>query len=248
MDYKKLNLTIIGHWGAYPGPGEATSCYLFSAEGYNLLLECGSGALSLLQKKHSLLNLDAVTVSHYHADHIADLFCLQYAVRVDMELGLRSSGLPIYGHTEDPSFEKLTYKNFTTGYGFCEDTELALGPFTLTFLKTVHPDPCYAVKLTYGNKSVVYTADTGYFDALVDFSREADLLLCESSLYEEYRGAIPGHLSAGEAAEIAQKGRCHSLILTHLPHFGQHKNLLEQARKGFTGPIQLAESGLSLVI
>ena len=248
MPDKRLKLKIFGHWGAYPGAGEATSCYQISAEGFNLFLDLGSGALTLLQNEISTREIDALIISHYHSDHIADVGCLQYAVRIDTELGLNSSVLPIYGHGEDPYFEKLSHKNFTAAVLYGADSVLSIGPFTVTFCRTVHPDCCYAVRVAYGEKSIVYTADTEYFDGLAEFSRGTDLLLCESSLYEGYRRAVPGHMSSGEAAELAEKGGVKSLVLTHLPHFGEHGLLLEQARAVFKGPIQLAESGLSLLI
>ena len=39
-------------------------------------------------------SLDAGLLSHCHADHVADLSCLQYAIKAQMDLGLRSDPLP----------------------------------------------------------------------------------------------------------------------------------------------------------
>ena len=68
-----IQLTVIGFWGAYPGPGEATSGYLLQSEGFNLLVECGSAVLSRLPGHVEPDALDAVLISHYHADHVADI-------------------------------------------------------------------------------------------------------------------------------------------------------------------------------
>ena len=90
---------------------------------------------------------------------------------------------------------------------------------------------------------MVYIADTAWSDDLIRIAQNADLLLCESSLYDEYLGMIPGHLTAGEAGEIATRAGVQHLVLTHLPHFGNHKRLLEQAGRKFAGKIELASTG-----
>ena len=88
-------------------------------------------------------------------------------------------------------------------------------------------------------------AEQGEHDENVSFeiAANADLLLCESSLYDEYHGRIPGHLTAGEAGKIAACAGTKHLVLTHLPHFGDHRNLLKQARNHFKGPSELATTG-----
>ncbi|MGG5833061.1 MBL fold metallo-hydrolase, partial [Bacillus pumilus] len=63
------------------------------------LVDCGSGVLSKLQQYIDIEELDAVLLSHYHHDHIADIGPLQYAKLVGYHLGKSSGPLPIYGHT-----------------------------------------------------------------------------------------------------------------------------------------------------
>jgi ribonuclease BN (tRNA processing enzyme) len=113
MDTCKI--TTIGWWGAYPSAGEATSGYLLQSDGLNILVDCGSGVLSLLQNYIKLQNLDAVVLSHYHWDHVADIGCLQYAARILMDLGDREKPLEIYGHAEDDNFSGLSYLQYSRG-------------------------------------------------------------------------------------------------------------------------------------
>ena len=70
-----MKITTIGWWGAYPDANEASSGYLLESEGYYVLIDCGSGVLSRLQNYIALQNLDAVVLSHYHWDHVADIGC-----------------------------------------------------------------------------------------------------------------------------------------------------------------------------
>ncbi|GAJ25934.1 metal-dependent hydrolase [Liquorilactobacillus sucicola DSM 21376 = JCM 15457] len=80
-----MKITILGFFGGYPYDGKATSSYLLQSDGYNLLLDCGSGALLNLEKELDPLQLNAVLLSHYHQDHIADIGVLQYYWQLNNE-------------------------------------------------------------------------------------------------------------------------------------------------------------------
>ena len=88
-----IKITTIGWWGAYPSANDATSGYLLQSGNLNVLIDCGSGVLARLQNYIDLERLDAVVLSHYHWDHIADIGCLQYASRVLMEAGPQGGSL-----------------------------------------------------------------------------------------------------------------------------------------------------------
>ena len=207
------------------------------------MIDCGSGVLTLLQNYINLEHLDAVVLSHYHWDHIADIGCLQYALRVLMDLDKRQQSLQIYGHTEDEFFKRLTYLSYTEARSFDTDSRVKMGDLQFTFSRNVHPDPCFSMRIEKNERVLVYIADTEWTDELVKIAQKADLLLCESSLYDEYIGRIPGHLTSGEAGAIAAAAGVKRLVLNHLPHFGNHRMLVEQARKRFDGPVELAKTG-----
>jgi ribonuclease BN (tRNA processing enzyme) len=213
-----------------------------TSKGFSLLLECGSAVLSLLPRFIDITSLDSVLLSHYHADHVADVGCLQYAVKVQTDLGLRSNPLPLYGPEGDicPS---LTYHEYTRAIHINPAEPAQIGPFTVAFQETNHPAVCYAMRIESEGKSLVYTADTGWHDGLVDLAAGADLLLCETSLYNRYFGWVDGHLSAGEAGKLASKAGVHRMVLTHLPHSGDHVDLLKEVGEEFSGPADLAATG-----
>ena len=240
-----IKITTIGWWGAYPSADQATSGYLLQADDLNILLDCGSGVLMHLQKYIDLENINAVVLSHYHWDHVADLGCLQYAARVLMDLGKRQKPLQIYGHAEDGNFTRLDYLDYTQGHVIDTSRPLKLGALKFTFSRNVHPDTCFSMRIEKNKRVLVYVADTEWAENLTKIARGADLLLCESSLYDEFIKKIPGHLSAGEAGRLAAEAGVKHLVLNHLPHFGDHNLLLEQARKRFDGKIELAASGKS---
>jgi ribonuclease BN (tRNA processing enzyme) len=243
----QMKITVIGYWGGFPAANEATSGYLFQHQGFSLLVDCGSAVLSQLQNYIGIEELDAVILSHYHHDHVADIGPMQYARLVKKALGFQISELPIYGHAYDKeAFSKLTYKNITKGIAYNPEQPLTIGPFTISFLQTKHPAVCFAMRITAGGKSVVYTADSSFQDEFIHFSKGADLLISESSFYAGQNAAAAGHMTCSEAAYIAKNANVKHLVLTHLPHFGNHQDLLIGAQAVYDGPITLAKKGLVL--
>lgn len=239
-----MKLTVIGFWGAYPSMNEATSAYLVETEDTKVLLDCGSGSVARLQQHIDLKQLDACILTHYHHDHIADIGVLQYSRVVDMNLKRTNKPLQIYGHIEDEkSFQALGKKPYTEVYTYNANQELKVGSLAMTFHKTTHPAPCYAVKVVSEKGSnFVYTGDTSYDETIVPFIRGTDLLITECSFYKGEEASAYGHMNSEEAATLAKKARVKQLLLSHLPHFGKHNQLLDQAKEIFEGKVELASS------
>ncbi|HZG61577.1 MAG TPA: MBL fold metallo-hydrolase [Anoxybacillus sp.] len=240
-----MKVTVVGFWGGFPAAGEATSGYLFEHDGFHLLVDCGSGVLSQLQNYISVEELDAVIISHYHHDHVADIGPLQYARLIKKNLGASLEELPIYGHSFDrDAFIRLAHKDITKNIAYNPEETLQIGPFTIQFMKTQHPVICYAMRITAGDATVVYTADSSYLPEFVPFAQNADLLICECNFYAGQNAAPAGHMTSEEAATIARDANVGELLLTHLPHFGELDHLVKEAKAIFNGPVHLAQSGL----
>ncbi|PLS18821.1 hypothetical protein CVD28_04975 [Bacillus sp. M6-12] len=240
-----MKLTVIGCWGGYPAKNEASSGYLLECDNFKLLIDCGSGVLSRLQNHLKPEDLDAVVLSHYHPDHVADIGVLQHALLIGSFLGNEKKTLPIYGHTLDfAEFEKLTYKDITTGIEYTEDKPVTIGPFTFTFMKTIHPAPCFAMRIESGGKTIVYTGDTAYMDELSEFASDANLLLCESNFYGHMDGSGAGHMTSRDAGRVAHQADAMLLMLTHLPHFGDLSQLKKEAAEIFKREIAIAKSDM----
>ncbi|ASK60845.1 hypothetical protein CFK37_00790 [Virgibacillus phasianinus] len=239
-----MKCTVIGFWGGYPAKGGATSSYLFEKDGFSLLVDVGSGALSAVQNYKHVMDIDAVVLSHYHHDHIADIGVLQYAWLVHSYLREEKEILPIYGHQEDPAkFKTLTHE-CTEGIAYDPEGVLEVGPFLITFLKTGHPVPCYGMRITDGEDVIVYTADTTYKKEWASFAKDADLLITDCNFYEEQDGSKAGHMNSGEGATIARDANAAELLLSHLPQYGDTTNLIKEAANYYNGKIELARTGL----
>lgn len=239
-----MRIIPIGIWGGYPKANSATSSFLIEHDGFHCLIDCGSGVLASLQNYFPLEKLDAVVISHYHADHIADVGSLQYSRLINFYLGKPTPALPIYGHTQDQDhFDKLSYKEQTIGVAISEDTIMQIGPFEVSFCQTIHPVYCLAMKFSVDGRSIVLTADTEWRDELVDFARDTDLLISEANLYEEHAGKAPGHMAGSEAGKLANLSGAKQLVLTHLPLHGNIAEILTAARQNYDGLAEIAEVG-----
>ncbi|MEH7180823.1 MBL fold metallo-hydrolase [Neobacillus vireti] len=244
-----MKLTIIGYWGGYPKKNGASSGYLLEHNGFNLLIDCGSGVLSKLQNIIEPEELDAVILSHYHPDHIADIGVLQHARLIQGFLDKSFPTLPLYGHSFDQAeFTKLTYKDITKGINYDPNSVLSVGPFQVSFLKTNHPVPCYAMRIEANGKTLVYTGDSSYKEEFIEFGKGADLLLCECNFYQHQDGKSAGHMNSIDAGRFAEKAGVKQLILTHLPHYGDSSKLISEANTEYTGIIKLADEFQTILV
>ncbi|WP_251712851.1 MBL fold metallo-hydrolase [Lactococcus ileimucosae] len=241
-----MKLTALGVWGGYPTRDAGTTSYLLqSEEGFNLLLDAGSRAVTELEHELSPNDLDAIILSHYHEDHIADLGALRQYRQLQT---VKPEILPIYGHQENEyEFSKLSLENVSQGMAYDVENGTSVGPFDIQFLKTVHPVTCYAMRIVERatGQVLVYTGDTGYFAELVDFSKDANILLADVYFFKEHYtkySHMPNHLSSVEAGEIAAQANVKKLILTHLPQVGDLQVLRDEAQEAAGKiPVDLAQ-------
>jgi ribonuclease BN (tRNA processing enzyme) len=244
-----MKLTIIGHWGGYPKAGEASTGYLFEHNGFRLLVDCGSGVLSHLQKHIDPTELNALLISHYHPDHIADIGVLQHALLIQYYMGKSKGTLPVYAHEEDAhGFRSLTYRNFMKAQAYNEQSKLTIGPFSVSFVKTKHPVTCYGMRIEADGRSVFYTADSAFKKSFVPFGKDADLLLCECNFYGDMDASGAGHMTSLDAGKLAYETEAKKLILTHLPHFGDPEQLVSEAKTIYKGDIELAKQDMEIII
>lgn len=245
-----MKVTVLGYWGAYPWNNEGTSSYLLESEGFSLLVDAGSSTLNVLQQHLDPLMLDAVIISHYHHDHIADLGVLQYYRQLHQG-AVTPELLPIYGHMEEPYFANLSLEGVSIGVGYREHDSIIIGPFRLTFLRTVHPVVCFAMRIEEikTGKVLVYTADSGYFAKFNQFVAGADILIADAYLFKGNE-QHPAHFTSHEVGLMAAQGGVKQLILSHLAQGKDLTKLLQEAKEaaGAKVSVCLAEKNLIVTI
>lgn len=241
-----LKLKVVGYWGAYPEPDSATSCYVVSDNNSKIVIDMGSGSLSKLMKYEDINKINDVIISHFHYDHFVDVYPLQFNSMIQQNLKNRKDPVNIYTPYDPLYSDAMDYQTFTKNIMFNQGSIFDINGFITTFLKTNHVIDSYAVKLEKSGKTLVYTSDTAWSDELVEFSKNADLLISEASLFDEMKGKVEGHLTAGEAGKLACLSNVKKLLLTHFPHFGVIELLKKQASKYYKKEIILAEENLTV--
>ncbi|GII83013.1 MBL fold metallo-hydrolase [Sphaerisporangium siamense] len=244
-----MKLTIVGCSGSFPGPDSPASCYLLEAEGFRMLIDFGNGSLGALQRHIGLYDVDAICLSHLHADHCLDM-CAYHVVRTYSPDGPLPR-VPVHAPSAAPRRLAAAYgmddePALDTAFAF---TPLApgsftVGPFEMTAALMNHPVETYGFRVSHGGRSVAYSADTGESAELVDLAAGADLLLCEASFRDRPGNPKGLHLSGRQAAEHAARAGVGTLVLTHLvPWYDPADVLADAAAGGFDGPMELARSG-----
>lgn len=238
-----MKFTVVGYWGGYPHVDEATSMYLLEKEGFMLVIDMGSASLSKFQKYKNITDINAVVLSHYHTDHIADIGVLQHALLIHHYVKGDVKTVPIYGHMEDEEQFKQLEHDFTEAVAYDPNEELKIGPFSITFIRTKHSVPCFGMRITDGEKTIVYTADSAYQEAWIPFCENADLLIADSNFYKGQKNEKAGHMTSEEVGYIAKQSNVKHLLLSHLPQFGDREKMIDEAKLCFQGEISLAYEG-----
>lgn len=243
-----MQLTVLGCAGTFPGPDSPCSGYLVEHEGFRLVVDMGAGSIGQLQKHIGLLDVDAIYVSHLHADHCIDLVAYSYARRYHPD-GIPPL-LPVYGPKGTcgrirGAFEAPPLNGLLDVFDFREVAvgTTQIGPFAVTSARTNHPVECHALRIDAGGKRLTYSADTGACDGLVELARESDLFLCEASWADSPDNPPGVHLSGREAGEHAARAGARRLVLTHLVAWADDDAILAEAKRSFGGDVQLAARG-----
>lgn len=181
----------VGIYGAYPAPGCASACYVVQGETATVVLDMGSGSLSLMQKYVSPAKVDAFILSHLHYDHFTDALPLAYypgkhviyCPPTPVECFTLLKGAPAHDVRVIGEGASVTVKGMK--FDFC---------------RTEHPVETYAVRVTENGKSFVYTADAMRSDKLIEFCRGSELVLTDCSF-----PAGTAHMTAEQGAELRDK-------------------------------------------
>jgi ribonuclease BN (tRNA processing enzyme) len=243
-----MRLTVLGCAGSFPGPESACSAYLMEAEGFRLLVDFGTGALSALQRYVGLEAMDAILLTHLHCDHMLD--AANYIVVRRYGPGGPRSPLPVYAPAgaaervasaysvdEGRVDDVYTFHQLTPG-------SFPVGPFTVTVDRVNHPVETYGVRLEHEGRSLCYSSDTAPCEAILRLAHGVDVFLCEASYLDGVDNPPDLHLTGREAGEIATKAEVGRLLLTHLvAAWGSEAATHEAAATMFAGSVEVVRPG-----
>ncbi|WP_328913705.1 MULTISPECIES: MBL fold metallo-hydrolase [unclassified Streptomyces] len=245
-----MKLTVVGCSGSFPSADSACSSYLVEADGFRLLIDMGNGALGELQRHCGLYDLDAVLLSHLHADHCIDM-CGYFVARYYRHDGGPAAAIPVYGPAGTERRLSIAYgdvpdeKCMSEVFDFrtLEPGSFRIGPFAITTDLVSHPVEAYGFRVEHEGATLAYSGDTGPCESLRELATAADLFLCEASFTYGKEDIPDLHLNGHEAGEIAAAAGVSRLLLTHIPPWTNPTVNLRDARETFRGPVELAKAG-----
>lgn len=218
-----VELAIVGSGDAFSSGGRLQSGILISTPECGLLLDCGSTLLAGLERcRLTTDQIDAVAISHLHGDHFGGLpFLLLDALFVRK----RTRPLTLFG---PPGLEErlkelcdALYPGTLNGPLPFELSCLTLTPdqaqptknFTLWAFPALHgQQPCLSLRVEIAGRTISYTGDTEWTDALPSLASNCDLLICECCSYAD---TLPGHLDYQTLVKHTADLSARRILLTH---------------------------------
>jgi ribonuclease BN (tRNA processing enzyme) len=225
-----------------------SSCFAVEAAGRWLMVDCPHPFRKVLREASLAAGvrvdadqIDALVLTHLHADHVSGLEGLLFYSRFLLERKLRlilhpqvacnlwsktlAGGMgcslpapgaaPIHWHPED-FYEQVL---------LTEDQPVTHGPFTIHGRLAVHSVPAIALKIEANGRSLGYSGDTSFAPALIEWLAPCDLIIHEA-------GAGFFHTTAEQLLELPAELR-RKLRLIHYPDpFDLDASAIEPLRQG----------------
>lgn len=253
-----MKVTVLGKSPAWQDAGGACSGYLVEERGYCLLLDCGNGVFSKLREARDYTTVDAVVLSHLHADHFIDLvpysYALSYSPHPCADRGRRPELHVPPGAVE--TFRRVTgawnapdlIEQAFRVHEYDPEATLELGPLRIAFREVPHFVRTHAVQIADGRATFTFGADCAPNDGLVEFAQGTDLLMLESTLDQPETAEPRGHLMPGEAGELGRRAGARRLVLTHISDDIDAAWASGEAERAFGAPVEVTHEGATYTV
>ena len=258
-------ITVLGKSPSWEDAGGACSGYLVEDDGIRVLLDCGNGVFAKLRERRDYAGVDAVVISHLHADHFLDLIPYSYA----LIYAPKQQPVPvhIWEGTDQPARPRMvappgateTFRRVVGAWGnddliesafrieeYSAGDRVEVGDIWASFHEVPHFVETFAVRIgSEQGGELVYSADTRPGNEIVDAARGADLLIIEGTLPRPERTGLRGHLTPEEAGQHAREAGAKRVVITHISDELGDDWAREEAERGFGGPVEIAREGAS---
>jgi ribonuclease BN (tRNA processing enzyme) len=258
-----VRITVLGKSPAWQDAGGACSGYLVEGGGVRMLLDCGPGVFAKLRTVLDYVRVDAVVISHLHADHVMDLVPfasgLRYAPRQQPVAvgGWPGTETPARPRLVAPPGAREVLAQLCAGGSMRTDhidgafdlrvydpsDVVAIGGLRVRFRPVPHFIPTNAVEIVEGGARLTFSADCAPNEALCEFAAGTGLLLIEATLPRPERDGQRGHLTPAEAGEHGAKAGARRLVLTHFSDELDADWARAEAERAYGGPVEVAHEG-----
>ena len=245
-----MRLTIIGSGDAFGSGGRHNTCFHLVTEGRTVLVDCGASAPVALRARDVDPNgIDAIILSHLHGDHFGGIPFLmldgQYLSR--RERPLLFAGPPGTAERINAAMEVFFPNSTKRKYRFSWSVkEIPVGkPADILGLEVVSAEvihssgaPSTALRLTDGRKTLAYSGDTQWTDALLPIAAGADLFIVECYDYER---DLTGHMNWKTIQQRLKDFAAKRVMITHM-----NPTMLARIAEAKAAGVLVAEDGLVL--
>ena len=219
-----MKVQFAGCGDAFGSGGRFNTCIHVEDGGRSILLDCGASSLVALKKVGIDRGaIDAIFLTHFHADHFGGIpfFILDQQINVKRTRPLLLAGPPglrdWYGRAMALAFPGERTLLFDLVLQEVEiGTAQPLAGMQVTPIHVKHDDragPCLAYRIESEAKTLCYSGDTEWTDALIDAARGADLFICECYMYEKLRKS---HMTLSILRQHLPEIGAKRVVLTHL--------------------------------
>jgi ribonuclease BN (tRNA processing enzyme) len=285
-------ITLGTQGGPPPRAYRAQSSNLLIVNGAMYIVDAGDGVARRLAKAGiEVRDIETIFITHHHDDHTAGLGTLM-SVAWDQN---RTKPINVYGPSRTVELVKAAVQYFTisaeiriadggrtvpiaqvfVGHDVGTGVVYQDANIKVTAVENSHFDfhkgpaagkyKSYAYRFETPDRVIVFTGDTGASDAVTELAKGADLLVTETSSFQDrmnmmiktgqwqvmtpderagmQRQATQGHMTTEIIGKMATRANVKTVVLTHLTYNpnGDYTSRAEEVRKYFSGQILIAK-------
>lgn len=223
--HHNVTITFLGSGDAFGSGGRLQTCIAVASPTSNFLIDCGASAL-VAMKRYAIApaTIDTILITHLHGDHFGGIpfFILEAQLVSKRRTPLTLAGPPglearVQAAMEVffPGSSRIQQAFPITYVELPASVPTVIGPLLVTPEAMLHPSgaPSYALRILCAERTLVYSGDTEWTEALGRIAHGADLCICEAYFYEK---DIKFHLNYRTVLAHRDALQCKRLMLTHM--------------------------------
>jgi ribonuclease BN (tRNA processing enzyme) len=257
-----MKITILGTGTFYVDKFRSAQAYLLEVNNKKILIDCGPGTLIRLSEVEiKPEEIDYIFITHFHADHTADLFSLQMGLRLNEFFGdgkecktpiiFGPEGMKEFTKKLSYVYELPAFDNYSKieyrEYGNLIDLDkIKIKPFKVDHTAFGKKAKAYALRFEIDKNILVFSGDSINCEGLSNASKNADLFICDAS-YAKNK-ASPAHLDTYDIGEIVQNSKVKKVVLSHFYPNTKDIDLVGEVKEKYDGEVVMGSDFMELII